>query len=100
MPSLINVKEPEGAAQTCSVKKLFLEISENSQENTCARVSFLIELPAYACNIIKKENPARCFPVNFEKFLRSFFHRTPLLAASKEPLKYYLMITISSAKFY
>ena len=24
----------------CSVKKLFLEISQNSQENTCARVSF------------------------------------------------------------
>ena len=24
----------------CSVKKVFLEISENSQENTCARVSF------------------------------------------------------------
>ena len=31
-------------AQTCSVKKVFLEISQNSQENTCARVSFLIGL--------------------------------------------------------
>ena len=40
MPFLIIVKEPEGVAQTCSVKKLFLEISQNSQENTCARVSF------------------------------------------------------------
>ena len=27
--------------QRCSIKKVFLEISENSQENTCARVSFL-----------------------------------------------------------
>ena len=27
----------------CSVKKVFLEISQNSQENTCARVSFLIK---------------------------------------------------------
>ena len=25
-------------------KNVFLEISQNSQENTCARVSFLIEL--------------------------------------------------------
>ena len=25
----------------CSIKKLFLKISQNSQENTCARVSFL-----------------------------------------------------------
>ena len=27
-------------------KKMFLEISKNSQENTCARVSFLIKLQA------------------------------------------------------
>ena len=32
----------------CFVKKVFSEISQNSQENTCARVSFLI-------NFIKKE---------------------------------------------
>ena len=30
--------------QRCSVKKVFLKISQNSQENTCARVSFLIKL--------------------------------------------------------
>ena len=32
----------EAVAQRCSVKKVFLEISQNLQENTCARVSFLI----------------------------------------------------------
>ena len=31
----------------CSVKKVFLEILQNSQENTCAEVSFLITLQAY-----------------------------------------------------
>ena len=30
----------EAVAQRCSVKKVFLEISKNSQENTCPRVSF------------------------------------------------------------
>ena len=30
----------EAATQTCSEKKLFLESSQNLQENTCARVSF------------------------------------------------------------
>ena len=30
----------------CSAKKVFLEILQNSQENTCARVSFLIKLQA------------------------------------------------------
>ena len=30
----------------CPIKKLFLEISQNSKENTCVRVSFLIKLQA------------------------------------------------------
>ena len=34
----------EAAAQRCSVKKVLLEISQSSQENTCARVYFLIKL--------------------------------------------------------
>ena len=38
----------EAVVQTCSVKKVFLGISQNSQENTCARVSFLIKLQASA----------------------------------------------------
>ena len=36
----------EAVAQTCSVKKMFLEILQNSQENTCTRVSILIKLQA------------------------------------------------------
>ena len=39
-------KKSEAVARRCSVKKLFLEISQNSQENTCTRVSFLIKLQA------------------------------------------------------
>ena len=33
--------ETEAVARRCSVKKVFLEISKNSQEKTSARVSFL-----------------------------------------------------------
>ena len=33
----------------------------NSQENTCARISFLIKLQAKACNFIKKETLAQVF---------------------------------------
>ena len=40
------MRKSEAVAQRCSVKKVFLEISQNSQENTCARVSFLIKLQA------------------------------------------------------
>ena len=37
---------PEAVEQRCSLKKVFLEISQNSQESICARVSFLIKLQA------------------------------------------------------
>ena len=37
----------EAAVQSCSVKKVFLESSQNSWENTCARVSFLTKLQAF-----------------------------------------------------
>ena len=39
-------KLSEAVVQKCSVKKVFLEISQNSQENNCARVSFSIKLQA------------------------------------------------------
>ena len=32
-----DVKESEAVVRRCSVNKIFLEISQNSQENTCAR---------------------------------------------------------------
>ena len=44
---------------------MFLEISQNSQEHTCARVSFLIKLHAWACNFIKKETLAQAFSIEF-----------------------------------
>ena len=46
-----------------------LEILQKSQKNTCAKVSFLIELQAF----IKKRLWHRCFPVNFAQFLRTPF---------------------------
>ena len=36
----------EAVVQRCYMKKVFLKISQNPQENTCARISFLIELQA------------------------------------------------------
>ena len=42
----------EAVTQRCSVKEVILEISKNSQENTFATVSFLIQLQASGCNFI------------------------------------------------
>ena len=44
-PVLMYICSQEVVVQRCSIKKVFLEISQNSQENTCARASFLITLP-------------------------------------------------------
>ena len=63
----------ETVAQSCSVTKVFLEISQNSQENTCAQV-FSCEF----CEISKK----------------TFFHRTPLLAASLVTRFAYLFVCL------
>ena len=35
-----NLQLTEAVIQRCSVKKVLLEISQNSQENTCVRISF------------------------------------------------------------
>ena len=40
----------EAVVQRCSVKKVFLEISQNSQEITCTRVSYRTPLVAASVN--------------------------------------------------
>ena len=64
----------EAVVQRCSVKKLLLEIWQNSQENNCARVSFLIKLRARSATLLKKRLWHRYFPVNILKFLTLLFH--------------------------
>ena len=61
----------EAVVWMCFVKKVFLEISQKSQENTCARESFLIKLQAWPATLLKKSLWHRCFPVNFAKFPRT-----------------------------
>ena len=76
----------EAVAQRCSVKKMFLEISQNSQESTFAGVSFLIKLQA--CNFIKNETLAQVFSCEFCKISKNIlFCRTPLVVASKNLIK-------------
>ena len=58
-------------------KKGVLRIAQNSKENTCARVSFLIKLQACLrpATFFKKRLLHRCFPVNFAKFPRTPFSK-------------------------
>ena len=59
---------------------MFLEIPQNSQENTCARVSFLIKLQAEACHFIKKETLAQVFPCEFCEISKNIFFTEHLWA--------------------
>ena len=64
---------PEAATRGVLLKKVFLKILQNSQKNTCARVSFLIKLQALRLQFFKKRLWHRCFPATFAKFLRATF---------------------------
>ena len=68
--------------QRYSVKKVFLEISKNSQENTCARVSFLIKLQPETCNFIKKETLAQVFSCKFWEISKNTFFAEHLRATA------------------
>ena len=57
-----------------SLQKVFLQISQNSQEKTCARDSFLTKLSL-----------EQVFPCEFCEICKNtFFHRTSLVAASEQ----------------
>ena len=70
---------------------MFLEISRNSLENICARVSFLMK----ACNFIKKETLAQVFSFEFCKFLR-----TPFLQNTSRRLLLYIILFSSKTKYF
>ena len=57
-------EETQAVVGRCSVKEVFLEISQTSLENTCAR-------PA---TLLKKRLWHRCFHASFVKFLRTPFY--------------------------
>ena len=58
------------------LKNMFLKISQNSLENTCFRVCFLINCRPKA-TLLKERLRRGCFRVNFAKFLRNLFCRIP-----------------------
>ena len=72
----------EAVAQRCSVKKVFLEMSQNSQENTCARV-FFNKVAGLGCNFIEKETLAQMLSCEVcVLFKNTYFYRTTLVAVS------------------
>ena len=72
----------------CSVKKVFLEISQNSRENTCARAS--------TCNYVKMETLAQVFSCEFCNISKNtFFHRIVLEPASTLTFQWLLILPLT-----
>ena len=65
---------------------MFLKISQNSQENTRARISLLIKLPE-ACNFIKKETLAQVFSFEFCEIFKNTFFTEHIWATASRILK-------------
>ena len=66
----------EAAPKGVLSKKMFLEIWQNSQENTCAKVSFFNKVAGLSCaSSLKNRLSHRFCPVNFAKFLRIPFSK-------------------------
>ena len=61
--------------QSCSKKRVFLTISQNSQKNNCAWVSFLMSCLTEACTFIKKETLAQVFSSDFCEIFRNTFFK-------------------------
>ena len=82
------------------MKKVFLEISQNSQENTCARVSFLIKLKTSACNFIKKETLAQVFSCEFCEISNNTLfteHLWTTASAFRKRYSYFTQLKLESA---
>ena len=60
----------EAVVRRCCIKKVLLYISQISQDNNCARASFLIKFQASRLQLRLWHT---CFPVKFTKFLRTPF---------------------------
>ena len=69
---------------------MFLEISQNLQENICARVSFLIKLQVLAYNFIEKETLAHVFSYEFCEISKNTFFIEHLWATASDKYFYIL----------
>ena len=73
----------EVVAQRRSAKKVFLKILQNSEENTCARASFLIKLQALGpATLNEKRLQHSCSLANFSEILTSTYFEEHLQTAA------------------
>ena len=74
-PLGILLRYPEAVVRKCSVKRVFLNISQISEENNCAGVSFSTKLRANYC---RKEIAAHVFSYKICEIFKNIFFKEHL----------------------
>ena len=89
-------RQTEAATWDVLLKEVFLKCSQNSQENTCARVLFLIKLHAVTAALLQKRlYVVQVFSSEFDEvFKKTFLNRTLAVAASGQNYNCYWLIDI------
>ena len=74
-PLGILLRYPEAVVRKCSVKRVFLNISQNTEENNCAGISFSTKLQANYC---RKEIAAHVFLYKICEIFKNVFFKEHL----------------------
>ena len=75
---------------------MFLQISQSSQENTCARVSFLTKLQATVCNFVKIQTLTLVFSYEFCEISKNTFFTEHLRATASQNNGYFFKRSVST----
>ena len=81
-----------GSRQRCSMKKVFLEISQYLQENTCARVLFFNKVADLRLATVLKKTLAQVFSCDFCEISNNTFFTEHLWITGSGP--YFLLTTL------
>ena len=91
MASLFGFRRILGVDRSSRLE-VFFKIPQNSQENICTGVSFLIKLQPAGLQLYQKRRSNKFyFPVNFAKFLKNLFFIESLQTAASVRLEAFLV---------
>ena len=74
---LLTLLQLEAVVRWCSVKKMFQQISQISQENTSSKDAFSMKLQIYSVTLSKKRFRHRCFFCEFWEISHKTFFKEP-----------------------
>ena len=87
--TVVHCYQAEAATGGVLLRKVFLKISEKLQENTCARVSFLIKLQVSGLQLYLKKDCDTGFSREFFKISKDTFFTEYILVTASDSTIFY-----------